>query len=337
MMAADMAPHSRPTPRVPGQEMASPREMGGGRLASAPQESGVSDLVRQTLDALTESERKIARVLLSGPPSACLGPASQLATAAGVSGPTVSRFVARLGFTDYNQFQQVFRAELDQRLLSPVTALQARGQEHTRESVTGQMAAHLSASIEQTLARLPSADLNRVIALFAGPRPLVITGGSVSHTIATYLSHALRQFRDGVHLVSRAPDDRAAVIANASRRDVVACFDFRRYERATAVFAQEMKARGATLVVFTDPWLSPIAAAADIVVSATVASPSPFETLTPTLAVVETLVVGTFETLGERGISRLTDFNMVADRWLSPWSRDTSSETHHAAEEEVQG
>src|SRR6185295_10773907 len=81
---------------------------------------GVTEQVRRSLGELSKSERKVARALLSGPPTIGLESVSQLAVRAEVSGPTVSRFVSRLGFDNYAAFQQALRDDLSARVLSPV-------------------------------------------------------------------------------------------------------------------------------------------------------------------------------------------------------------------------
>ena len=108
------------------------------RISYAPAMSsaslGVSERVRRSLGELSKAERKVARTLLSGPPTIGLQSVSQLAALAEVSGPTVSRFVARLGFDNYAAFQQALREDLSARVLSPVEVyrshLDASG--HTR-------------------------------------------------------------------------------------------------------------------------------------------------------------------------------------------------------------
>lgn len=70
---------------------------------------------------LTVSERKVARVLLSGPPTAGLESSAKLAEHVGVSGPTISRFVThQLGYQNYAAFRQALREEISARVLSPV-------------------------------------------------------------------------------------------------------------------------------------------------------------------------------------------------------------------------
>src|SRR5919197_3905640 len=94
---------------------------------------GVTERVRRSLGELSRSERKVARALLSGPPTIGLESVSQLAARAGVSGPTVSRFVARLGFDNYAAFQRSLREDLSARVLSPVEVYRSHlaGSDHT--------------------------------------------------------------------------------------------------------------------------------------------------------------------------------------------------------------
>ena len=129
----------------------------------------------------------------------------------------------------------------------------------------------------------------------------------------------LRQFRPRVHQVQPIASERAASVADIGRRDTVAVFDFRRYERDTFEFAKEAKGSRARIVLFTDPWLSPVADLADAVLPAHVVGPAPFESLTPTLALVETLVSAVAQGLGDAGDQRFSHFGGIADHWVRPW------------------
>ena len=105
-------------------------------------------------------------------------------------------------------------------------------------------------------------------------------------------------------------------------------FDYRRYELDTFEFARLARERGARLVLLTDPWLSPIADLADAVLPAQVDGPSPFESLTPTVALVETLATDVAHRLGAAGDARLDRFGLLADQWVRPYGAE-----QHGAEE----
>lgn len=83
----------------------------------------------------------------------------------------------------------------------------------------------------------------------------------------------------------------------------------------------------------TDPWLSPVADIADAVLTAQVSGPSPFESLTPALAVVETLVTSVVDALGEAGRRRFEQFGEIAERWVRPWPDGADREERETARE----
>ena len=280
---------------------------------------GVSEQIRQRLSDMTPSERRVARALLSGPPTIGLESSARLAEHVGVSGPTVSRFVIRLGFTNYAAFQQALRDDIAARVMSPVEVYRhhvERGADHP----LGAAGTALSEAVALTLQGLDETDFAKATACLADSRRQVMAvGGWFSHLMAAYLAAMLREFRPRVRQVPPVASERAAAIADVEKNDVVVVFDFRRYERDTLAFAQSMREAGARIVLFTDPWLSPIADFAHAVLPAGVVGPSPFESLTPTLAVVETLLTAVADALGELGDRRFERFGRIADRWVRPW------------------
>src|ERR1700675_4756159 len=96
-------------------------------------EPRVAELVRQSLNGLSPAERKLARVLLASYPIAGLESVARFAERAHVSPPTVTRFISKLGFRGYPEFQETLRHEVQARLSSPLTryrdAQPARGTE----------------------------------------------------------------------------------------------------------------------------------------------------------------------------------------------------------------
>jgi DNA-binding MurR/RpiR family transcriptional regulator len=281
----------------------------------------VSERIRQRLGSLSPSERRIARILLSGPPTIGLESSSRLAQNAGVSAPTISRFVThQLGFDNYAAFQAALRDEISARVLSPVEVYRQYRVQQQPGGTPSSTAAVLGEAVAATIANLDQEEVDRATALLADARHQALAiGGWFSHLAAGYLVSVLRELRPGVRLVLPVPAERAAALADLSSKDVVGVFDFRRYERDTHDFAQAAHAVGARLVLFTDPWLSPIADIADALLPAQVDGPSPFESLTPTIAVVETLLTAIADNLGDAGRAHFERFGGIADRWMRSW------------------
>ncbi|HET8726868.1 MAG TPA: RpiR family transcriptional regulator, partial [Alphaproteobacteria bacterium] len=80
----------------------------------------IAEQIRKRLHQFTNTERKAAHVLLATYPLAGLEPVAEFAVRAGVSAPTILRFVARLGIGSYPEFQRLLRDELEARLKSPL-------------------------------------------------------------------------------------------------------------------------------------------------------------------------------------------------------------------------
>jgi DNA-binding MurR/RpiR family transcriptional regulator len=281
----------------------------------------VSERIRQRLGNLSPSERRVARVLLSGPPTVGLESAAKLAENAGVSHPTISRFVtAQLGFENYAAFQRALREEISARVLNPVEVFRQFQTEREPEDLLFRSGTALGEAVATTVQTLDEKEFRRAAELLADTRHrMYATGGWFSNLAAGYLVGVLRRFRPAVHAVPPVPAERAAVLSDITKRDVVTVFDFRRYERDTFEFAHAARKAGARIVLFTDPWLSPIADIADALLPAQVNAASPFENLTPTIAVVETLVTAVADSLGDSARTRFERFGGIADRWMRSW------------------
>jgi DNA-binding MurR/RpiR family transcriptional regulator len=81
----------------------------------------------------------------------------------------------------------------------------------------------------------------------------------------------------------------------------------RRYQADTVDLARRAKARGATIVLVTDPWQSPIAEIADRVLVVEVSSHSGSDSMVPAFALTEALIGAVLTALGDRAIARMRD------------------------------
>ncbi|MGW1410628.1 MurR/RpiR family transcriptional regulator [Streptomyces sp. NPDC002403] len=287
--------------------------------------SSLAEEIRQRFGDLSPAERKVARVLLAGYPSAGFETVATLAERAAVSAPTVIRFVNRLGYKGFPDFQAALRGELEERSASPLQLYSTRGYGAAAPGVPdeeGQGTAHtgggqdvFSSEVARTLRELPPHDVQAAIALLCHPkRRIILTGGRFTHLLAQYLGLHLMQLRDDVVILPDRDVERTAVLAGLGRQDVLVVFDYRRYEPDKIVIA-EMAARcGSKVVLFTDAWLSPVTGLADVVLPSHVAAPSPYDSMVPTLATVETVLAGVLGHLGEQGRSHLAHSEDVSRR-----------------------
>jgi DNA-binding MurR/RpiR family transcriptional regulator len=266
----------------------------------------LADEIRHKLGELSPAERKVGRVLLAAYPSAGFETVAAIAERAGVSAPTVLRFVSRFGFRGFPDFQAALRAELDERNASPLSLYEAPAYGRPVEegadgaSLLDRVRKVFPAEVAAMLAELPPHDLDHAVRLLADPKlRITLAGGRFTHLLAQYLGLHLMQLREEVRFLPDRDVERTATLGTLRRRDVLVLFDYRRYEQDKVAMAALARERGGKVLLFTDTWLSPVTSRADVVLPCRVTAPSPYDSLVPTLAVIETVVAGVIETLGE--------------------------------------
>jgi DNA-binding MurR/RpiR family transcriptional regulator len=252
----------------------------------------IAETIRQGLGGLTPTERKPALALLANYPVPGLEPVAQFAKRAGVSGPTILRLVAKLGFPSYPRFQQALRDELEQRVQAPLAKIGAipAGQGPESDFVNRYGGAIL-ANIETSLRELPRSEFRGALALLADHRRRIwLVGGRFSASVALQFYLHLRELRPGVHMVSGQTATWVEHLLDFGSKDVLIAFDIRRYQDDVVRFAKEAAGQGADVVLFTDHWLSPIAAVARHVFALRTAMPSSWESFAALSALTEIMV-----------------------------------------------
>jgi DNA-binding MurR/RpiR family transcriptional regulator len=272
----------------------------------------IGEEVRERLGQMTPAERRVARALLATYPSAGLDSLPHLAESAGVTGPTVLRFVRKVGFDGYPDFQRSLREEVQARSEGLSSLYVSRGAGTSDRVVTRSHEAFLRALDATLRSASLEIELDGVIALLADlKRRLWFVGGRFSHVTATYLALQLRMLRPGCAIVDQEPTRRIEDAMEIGRRDVLCVFDFRRYQSDTMAVAEVAGEHGADVIVFTDPWLSPAAEHARHVVISHADSASPFDSLLGAFALTEVIAARVVVALGERGLARVNELESM--------------------------
>ncbi len=276
----------------------------------------VAEQIRTGLQALTATEQKAARTLLASYPVTGLETVAEFARHASVSAPTILRFIAKLGFDSYPDFQRALRAELNAQLATPLAKRDAPPEPAAgggagagsggERAFLERFRSALDDNITQTFALLPPGEFEATVDLIAQTRARIhVIGGRFTDALARYLSAHLRIVRPGVvHLVGQSDNWRDQML-DITRRDLLIVFDIRRYQEDLARLAAVAAKRNVPIVLLTDQWLSPIAAHARHVLAARVAAPSNWDSSVALLALVEALVAATTEAMWDSARPRI--------------------------------
>jgi DNA-binding MurR/RpiR family transcriptional regulator len=231
---------------------------------------------------------------------------ARFAERARVSPPTVTRFITKLGFRGYPEFQETLRHEVQARLSSPLTRY--RGDQPAREtdSVLADALDVATENLKATVDVLSHRDVNEAVEIIGDVRRRVmVLGGRVSAPLARYLAAQLHLLRPGIGLVDSERSAPAQQLIDMRRGDVLVVFDYRRYQSDTIESARVASAQGCNVILFTDPWLSPASGFAKQVIVTSVDMVGPFDSLVGAMAVVEGVVAAVLSRLGPRAQSRM--------------------------------
>ncbi|MDH4113424.1 MAG: MurR/RpiR family transcriptional regulator, partial [Actinomycetota bacterium] len=279
----------------------------------------IGEEVRERLGEMSPSERRVARTLLATYPTAGLESLPHLADDAGVTGPTVLRFVRKIGFDGYPDFQRSLRQEVQARTEGLPSLYRTRGPaqsddvfRRSREAFTRALDATLASSSLES-------DIAEVVALLADRKRRVwFVGGRFSQLVANYLCLQLRFLRPGCSIVGEEPERRVLDSLELSRRDVLCLFDYRRYQQDTVDAGKLAAERGAVVVAFTDPWLSPAVEYSRHVLISHADSASPFDSLLGAFALTELIAAKVVASLGDAGSARVAELEAAHGRTVDP-------------------
>ena len=274
--------------------------------------SAIGLVLKRMEPSFTTAERRIARVLSAGFPTAGLVTVAELGRQAGASGATISRFVAKLGYRSYQEFQDALRSELRDRLESPLARFPVATSEAGDVQLYAGWAANLMIEAGNMVA---TPEFEKVLALLGDSRRSVhLLGGRFSRSLADIFAFGLGGLRADVRVVGSDRQNLAGAALQVTRRDVVIVFDFRRYQADVVRFAELAAEAGATVVLFTDRWMSPASAVAKFVFALPVASPSVYDSALAPLMCAEALVAALAKKLGPDAEARLARANALYDR-----------------------
>lgn len=261
---------------------------------------------------LTSAEAKIVQALLADYPMSGLGTATRLAKFAGVSDPTVMRLMLKLGYSGFAEFQAKLLAEVESRLHSPLLMMEAKRPGSSGDGTPLAYYHSVATSLERTRTQMPSQAYVRAESLLLETKGQVaLLGGRFSRHIASMFAGYLTQFRSGVRDVGKLSPSGFDQLIDLGKRDLLVVFDYRRYQSDVVSFARQAHERGVSILLFTDPWLSPIAEFADHAMIAAIDADSPFDTLATAVAQMEAICAHVLESRGPGLRRRIEDIEAI--------------------------
>ncbi len=247
--------------------------------------------IRASFGDLTRAERQLATHITRNYPVAALGSITALAKGAEVSTPTVVRLVQKLGYKGYPDFQTVVRAEVEERLISPIAKHDRWAGSAPDTHILNRFADAVVGNLQATLGQIDHAEFDAIASLMADSgRKVYAMGGRITHAMADYFVTHMKIIRRDVTFISDMSNTWPPALIDMAQGDVLLAFDIRRYENNVLQLVDLAADLGAEVVVITDQWVSPAAEHARYRLSAHIEAPSAWDSTVSIQVLVETLL-----------------------------------------------
>lgn len=251
----------------------------------------VKSLLMHHMESLTRAEKQLASSLLSNYPLSGMASITEIAKTASVSTPTVIRTARKIGFEGFSDLQKAMKAEVYATLEDPIKKHDALSHDNGDEHFINQFADAVALNIRNTLTRLDTKTFDEVATLLSNPKKhIYLTGGRITRSIADYLFNHLQISRPKVTHLGTSANIWPQHVVDMNKDSVVLLFDIRRYETDLAKLARLADDQGASVVLFTDQWGSPISDIAKHRFDALVEVPSAWDSSVAIMIIVEALI-----------------------------------------------
>ena len=251
----------------------------------------VAQRIHDGFDGLTRAERQLANIILENYPVSGLGSITALAENAEVSTPTVARMARKLNFGGFPDMQAQLRSELEATISDPLTKHDKWAADAPDTHILNRFADNVIDNLRNTLKHLNATEFDKIVALLSDTEHTVaVVGGRLSHTLASYFFTHMQMMRDGVTLIERNSSSWPHYLLSLKEGDVLVMFDMRRYEQDLLRFAEMAKARGVTIILFTDQWGSPAGKAATHQIHSRIEVPSTWDSSVVTMFILEAII-----------------------------------------------
>lgn len=220
----------------------------------------VFSLIREKYDTFSKSHRRLADYIMNNPADAAFQSINEFGRATGISPATITRFVYKLEFQGYSEFQRSMYEHQRQRI--PFRQLKTL----LRSESAGEAEDTISDSIQQNIHLLELLDTPEIRASFQraldtlrAARTIYITGHRSSYATAYYLAFMLQQMLPNVRLLDTTSSNLPAALCDVSPEDSLIVVSYSRYTSASYAIVSHFHRIGCGIVALTDSLTSPIA------------------------------------------------------------------------------
>ncbi len=266
----------------------------------------LSDQILQRLPALTPQLVLGARFLVDHPDAVVTSSMRDIASQIGVAPATLVRLARALNYRDWTHLRDSYVGQF--RMSSPHYAQKA-GALLARQGVGGliQEVQRAHAAALEHCATANSVESVDEAAKTLNRAPRIFVAAFLScRAPGLAFSYICRLFRSNVTLLGTEGSSLVSDLEDIRSDDAVLTINFRPYAHDIHLVARAAERSGAALVSIADSRVTPVSAIARAILLFGTESPSFFPSITPAVALVESLTAAMLAHAGEGAVSRIS-------------------------------
>ena len=251
----------------------------------------ISKRIAEAASTFSKGQKKIAHAILNEYDKVAYMTAAKLGAFVGVSESTVVRFANELGFDGYSDFQRAVQ-ELVRTKLTPNQRIEVTKNRLGTSDVLATVMESDMNKIRYTLESINRDTFYSAVNSILEAKHIYVMGARSTEPLALVLNYNLSLIFDNVKFVK--PTSTAEVFEqmfSIGKDDVLIAFSFPRYSSKMINAVKYAKKSGATVVVFTDSDISPLAEHASCLITAQSDMASFMDSLVAPISIINAIIV----------------------------------------------
>ena len=272
------------------------------RMPETPSCPSFLGQIRQHLEFLPPSERRLAAFIVDFPGDLASYNASELAALVQVSNATVTRLMQRLGYANYEEARKHARQESTKG--SPLFV--AQGADAAQGDFVAQHVQLAQENLAATFAHIDAQVLDAIAQAMCAARQVTCLGYRNNRHFAGYLRWQLAQLLPGTRVIPGAGETLAEYLVDMQPGQLLVVFALRRASHNTAAFAREATRAGAQVVYVTDQLSSTAEVQAQWILRCHSAAPGPLDNHVAAIMLCDLLATRVMHHAGAKSRKRLS-------------------------------
>lgn len=266
--------------------------------------------IMDIFEELTQSERRLAAVVLEAQSDLSSFTAGELAARADISNATAARFFRRLGYANYGDARR--HARRGRGWGSPLEEW-SEAKDGAADDFSRFVAGDIQ-NLTRSAELISEADIERAAALIAGARSVRVLGFRNSMVLASYARGLLIQLRPTVDLMPLAGMSLAEEMAGIAPEDVLVVFGFRRRPPLIREVMEVAREAGTPSVLIADLTAAEPARLATVALRCHNHGHGPFDSYVAPISLINHLATRVAARLGTAAETRLSGIEALHER-----------------------